>query len=192
LRFAMPSFPRRLLRLPTRAERLAAAAGRLFLLLPLLLPAACGSSPQADAEAIRSLVRREVEAINKKDLKTLSEVWSQDKGILLFDVPPPGRFQGWETVGRLFKDFFDRFSEIHLTIDRLEVEAGGQFGYATYDWTLSGRMGEYAVDDRGEATSVYRKEKDGWRLVHAHYSPSLQPPAPAPAPASATPTPAAK
>jgi ketosteroid isomerase-like protein len=134
-----------------------------------LLPA-CHGARGRDTEAIQSLVRREVEAINAKDLAALSGIWSQDKSILLFDVPPPGRFRGWSAIGRLFKDFFDRFSEIHLTVDRVQIEARGDLAFATYDWTLSGRMGDYAIDDRGRVTSIYRREKEGWRLVHENYS----------------------
>ena len=149
---------------------------------------ACRGASGDDSEAIHGLLKREVDAINARDLKALSEIWSQDPGILLFDVSPPGRFQGWDRIGRSFKDFFERFAEIHLTIDGVRVTVDGSLGYATYDWSMSGRMGTYALDDRGQATSVYRKESGGWRLVHAHYS--AAPPGAAPANA-ATPGPPA-
>ena len=140
----------------------------------IALQASCRRDTREDVDAIRGLVAREADANNAKDLKALTEVWSQDKGILLFDVPPPGRFEGWEQIGRLFKDFFERFSEVRLTFDNVRVEVEGGIGYATYDWVMTGRMGEYALDDRGQATAIYRKEKGGWRLIHAHYS-SLPP-----------------
>jgi len=140
----------------------------------IVLQASCRRDTREDVDAIRGLVAREADATNAKDLKALTEVWSQDKGILLFDVPPPGRFEGWEQIGRLFKDFFERFSEVRLTFDNVRVEVEGGIGYATYDWAMTGRMGEYALDDRGQATAIYRKEKGGWRLIHAHYS-SLPP-----------------
>ncbi len=168
-----------------RTPRLiAAAAGRAFtpgrvrpalcLLLPALiitLTAACRSDPSADIEAIRSLIERETAAINSKNLPELAKIWSQKPEILLFDVPPPGRFQGWERIARTFKDFFDRFEELQMTIDSVQVEVRGTFGFATYDWALSGRMEGQTVMDRGQATVIYSREKDGWRLVHAHYSP---------------------
>jgi uncharacterized protein (TIGR02246 family) len=152
--------------------------------------AACRKDDAKAAEAIRALVAREVEAINKKDMKALSEVWSQAADIRLFDVSPPGRFQGWSAIARDFKEFFDRFSEIHLSIDGLEVRADGDLGYATYDWTLTGKMGEEAVGDHGQATAIYRREKDGWRLAHAHYSPA-PPGSAAPPPVAASGSPAA-
>ena len=168
-----------------RTPRLiAAAAGRalvpgrvrpvLCLLLPALiitLTAACRSDPSADIEAIRSLIERETAAINSKNLPELAKIWSQNPEILLFDVPPPGRFQGWEPIARTFQDFFDRFEELQMTIDSVQVDVRGTFGFATYDWALSGRMEGQTVMDRGQATVIYRREKDGWRLVHAHYSP---------------------
>ncbi len=156
----------------------------LLALLPgLTLLGACGPKGMSDADAIQALVAKEVVAMNKKDYKALSEVWAHDQGVLLFDVQPPGRFQGWDEVGRTFRDFLDRFAEIHLSVSALKVEAQGAVGYATYDWILTGRMGDYAVDDRGQATAIYRKAGDGWRLVHAHYSSTP------PAPPSSTPAP---
>jgi uncharacterized protein (TIGR02246 family) len=145
--------------------------------------AGCGSRASAGA-AVRDLVDREVKAINAKDLKALSDIWAQDDAILMFDVPPPGRFQGWDRIGRQWKDFFERFSDLQLAVDSLQVEVEGDLAYATYDWALAGTMGEYALQDRGQATAIYRKREGRWRLVHAHYSPA--PPADT-APAGAPP-----
>ncbi|HET6278104.1 MAG TPA: nuclear transport factor 2 family protein [Candidatus Polarisedimenticolia bacterium] len=140
--------------------------------LPLLAAlVACGGNPEADAGAIQALVAKEAAAINARDLNQLAEIWSEAPEILLFDVPPPGRFRGWEQVARVFKEFFDRFSDINLTVAEVEVGVEGDLAFASYDWTLTGTMGETAVRDRGQATSIYRREESGWRLVHAHYSP---------------------
>src|SRR5439155_5548929 len=144
-----------------------------LLLGAVALPGAllgCGDA-RADADAIRSLVNREVAAINGRDLRALSEIWSKDNDILMFDVPPPGRFRGWDQIGRVWKDFFDKVSEIHLTVAAVQAEAQGTLGYATYDWSMTGRLGSYSLQDRGQATAIYRKEGGQWRLVHAHYSP---------------------
>jgi len=155
---------------PLRAGRSVPAALATCLLLGAAALLGCGDG-RADADAIRSLVNREVAAINGKDLRALSEIWSKDKDILMFDVPPPGRFQGWDQIGRLWKDFFDKVTEIRLTVDAVRAEAQGSLGYATYDWSMTGRLGSYALEDRGQATAIYRKEGGQWRLIHAHYSP---------------------
>ena len=130
---------------PARAVRFAPMAVALCLLLSA--QTACGDG-RADADAIRSLVTREVAAINGKDLRALADIWSHDKNILLFDVPPPGRFQGWDQIGHLWKDFFDRVSDIHLTVDAVQAEAQGSLGYATYDWAMTGRLETYPLEDR--------------------------------------------
>jgi ketosteroid isomerase-like protein len=141
-----------------------------FLLAVAVALLACGDST-ADTDAIRSLVSREVAAINGRDLRVLSEIWSKDKNALLFDVPPPGRFEGWDQIGRLWRDFFDRVTDIQLTVEAVRVEAHGSLGYATYDWAMTGRLGSYPLVDRGQATAIYHKEGGSWKLVHAHYSP---------------------
>jgi len=167
------------------------AAGLLLIGSLGIVLAACGSPASADAE-VRDLVGAEVRAINAKDLKALSEIWAQNDGILMFDVAPPGRFQGWDRIGRQWKDFFERFSDLRLTIDGLQVGVEGNLAYATYDWTLAGAMGQYTLQDRGQATAIYRRLDGRWRLVHAHYSPAppseAAPAAPA-APAAGSPSP---
>jgi len=156
-------------RSPQHAARSLFACAAMLPLLAALV--ACGGNPEADAGAIQALVAKEAAAINARDLNQLAEIWSEAPEILLFDVPPPGRFRGWEQVARVFKEFFDRFSDINLTIAEVEVGVEGDLAFASYDWTLTGTMGETAVRDRGQATAIYRREESGWRLVHAHYSP---------------------
>ena len=149
-----------------------------LVILVSLAPACRGGA--GDGDEVRDLVRREAEAFSREDLGALAGIWSQDKGIVLFDVEPPGRFQGWETIGRLYRSFFDRVSDVRIDVSELRVDVDGPIALATYDWAMTGKMGEYVLQDRGQATGIYRKEKDGWRLVHEHVS-SL-PPAGAAAP----------
>jgi ketosteroid isomerase-like protein len=174
-------------------ENRLAAALLLFGSLGIAL-AGCGRPESAGAE-VRDLVGAEVRAINAKDLKSLSGIWAQDDGILMFDVAPPGRFQGWDRIGRQWKDFFERFTDLQLGVDSLRVEVEGNVAYATYDWTLAGTMGPHALQDRGQATAIYRRLDGRWRLVHAHYSPAppadAAPAAPAAGKASAATAPAA-
>src|SRR5437879_908135 len=167
---------------PTARRSPVAAALAACAALGVLLSALEGCHRgSADREAIRALIAKEVAAINARDLPALSEIWSKDQEILLFDVPPPGRFRGWDQIGPLWKGFFDKVSEVHLTIDAVQAASDGTLGYATYDWAMTGRLGSYALDDRGQATEIYRKEGGQWRLVHSPFS--LVAPAPGGEPA---------
>ena len=141
------------------------------MILMLFLSFSCGGDDKAATESIRSLVDREMAALESGNLTELSQVWSQDKEILLFDVPPPGRFQGWNKIARVYKSYFESLTEMKLTVGELQIRVEGDIAYATYDWTMSARMGKLDVVDRGQATSIYRLESEGWRMVHAHFSP---------------------
>ena len=136
----------------------------------LLLVLGCGGSSSADADAVRTLVAREAEAMQGHDLKTLEGLWSESPDILLYDVAPPGRFQGWPAIARTYNDFLSHISDLKIGVDHLRVEVDGALAVATYDWTLSGTLDEAKLQDRGATTAVYRKEKTGWKLVHAHVS----------------------
>src|SRR4029453_5796737 len=164
-RAACPGFPRRVWR-PVALLIIAAAA--------------CRVDSGADAEAVKSRIAAEVEAMNRRDLNALSKIWSQGQDIVLFDVSPPGRFEGWPGIARSFNDFFEKTSDVHMVGSKVEGRSEGSLAHATYDWTMSGKVGATPLDDHGQATAIYRREKDGWRLVHAHYSatwlPAARPP----------------
>jgi ketosteroid isomerase-like protein len=135
----------------------------------LLATAACHGGP-GGADEVKNLVAKQVEAINGRDMQALARIWSQQDDILLFDVAPPGRFKGWPEIARSFNNLFEKAGELHMTVENLEVRDGGAFATATYDWALTGKVGEIPLEDRGQATEIYRHEKDGWKLMHAHYS----------------------
>jgi ketosteroid isomerase-like protein len=165
--------------------RIALAAVLALLLLP-----ACGGKADADRDEVRALVAREVAAVNARDMQALSQIWSQDDDILLFDVAPPGRFQGWPAIARSFNDFFQRLSEVTMSVENLVVNVDGGLAAATYDWSLAGTLDGHALSDRGQATAVYRRGKDGWRLVHEHFSPAPRGGPPAGGAGAAAPGPA--
>src|SRR5437867_973466 len=168
---------------PAASARRAAAV--LLAAMMLVATAACRDGASGGIDEVKALVARQVEAINGRDMQALARIWSQRDDILLFDVAPPGRFKGWPEIARSFNNLFEKAGELHMTVENVEVrEGGGTLATATYDWVLTGKVGEASLEDRGQATEIYRHEKDGWKLMHAHYS--AVPAAASPAAASAT------
>ena len=131
----------------------------------------CGPDTEKDRAAIQALIDQEVIALNSEDLRALSEVWSQDDDITLVDVPPPGRFVGWNDIAKVFGNFFAQTSDIQVTVDDVKIRLSDEVAYATYGWSMVGRFGDRPLIDRGQATAIYRRGEEGWRLVHAHFSP---------------------
>ena len=162
----------------------AALAAALALATP-----ACRGGSQADADQVRSAVGAEVAAINARDLEALGRVWSQGDDILLYDIAPPGHFHGWPAIAHTYKEFFARLADPKMSVEGLEVRLGGDLATATYAWSMSGTIDGRALSDAGHATEVWRREKVGWRLLHAHVSTAPRPmadPAAAVAPPGAT------
>src|SRR5262249_23109108 len=106
-----------------------------------VLLAGCGVGAPA-ADDVRKLVEPEAELLQAHDLKGLERVWSERPDITLIDVTPPGRFEGWTAIAHALGDFMSRTSDVHMTIDHLHVEARGDLAVATYDWTMTGKVGE--------------------------------------------------
>lgn len=147
---------------------------------------ACGGGSEADAGAVRAAVEAEVAAINARDLEALGRVWSQGDDILLYDIAPPGHFHGWPAIAHTYKEFFARLSEPKLVVEGLEVRVRGELATATYGWSMSGAIDGRPLSDAGHTTEIWRREKEGWRLMHAHVSTAPRPAVPA---AAATPVP---
>src|SRR5262245_59889986 len=152
---------------PAASARRAAAA---LLAAAMAASAGCGGRAAGGADEVKTLIARQVEAINGRDMQALSRIWSQQDDILLFDVAPPGRFHGWPEIARSFNMLFEKASDLHMTVENVQVQDSGTLATATYDWAMTGKVGETALEDRGQATEIYRREKEGWKLMHAHYS----------------------
>src|SRR5262249_61050147 len=144
---------------PPRVAARRGGAGRVA--AALLATAGCRGGGSGGADEVKTLVARQVEAINGRDMQALARIWSQQDDILLFDVAPPGRLKGWPEIARSFNMLFEKTSDLHLTIENVQVKDGGTLATATYDWAMTGKLGESGLEDRGQATETYRPEKDG-------------------------------
>ena len=64
------------------------------------------------------------------------------------------------------------FSERHLEPHDIEVHVYGDAAWSEFLWDFHAKLRKDGspVITHGRETEVYRKEKNGWRIVHVHYS----------------------
>jgi ketosteroid isomerase-like protein len=130
---------------------------------------------KAEKEVARALDEfyRALNEIFTGDARAMSEVWSHSE-----DVTQAGPFggirRGWDDVRAEFEQAAKLTKSGHIEPRDLIIRVGGEMAY-----TLCREQGEnvdhndntYPIDIR--ATSIYRKEKGAWKLVHHHTDISL-------------------
>ncbi|HZR25814.1 MAG TPA: nuclear transport factor 2 family protein [Vicinamibacterales bacterium] len=132
------------------------------------------AAPPASAQdaAVRQTFDRYIESVNGADLTIASQIWSHTTDVIV--VTPFGRFAGWDAVQKsVYVDFLkNSFTERKLQPSNVAVVVNGDTAWLTFDWTFSGKMtaNGQTIASKGWESHVYRKGRDGWRIVQLHYS----------------------
>ena len=146
----------------------------LFVTLVALFAIAATAFAQGGSEserkAVEAIVDAYIKTINDGDLELVGKIWSHDERASF--IGPQGRFSGYEEVrDKLVMSFKNGFSKRNLRKDELIIVIEGNSAWAEFTWTFDsvGKDGTERTS-RGRETQIFRKEKDGWKLMHIHYS----------------------
>jgi ketosteroid isomerase-like protein len=125
----------------------------------------------ADSE-IRSLVTGWVDAVQSHDLEGVLR--HHDRGIVMFDVPPPyAGVRGLEAYRDSWGPFFEwlRANDGIFELVELNVETGSDLAFA-YGILRCGTPADFAAnpDNRLRLTVGLRRIDDQWIVVHEHHS----------------------
>jgi ketosteroid isomerase-like protein len=132
-----------------------------------------------DRADVQKVFERYLQSVKGADLAIASDIWSHTADVIV--VTPFGRFAGWDSVQqRLYVDFLQKmFAERNLEPANVAMGVAGDAAWLTFDWTFTGKMANgQPISSKGWESHVYRRTREGWRIVQLHYS--VPPPAPAP------------
>jgi ketosteroid isomerase-like protein len=153
---------------------------KLSLMTVLLLATACAviffagggraaESQQAIAAQVIAREKASVEAWQRKDKAFFENFMTEDSTYFSFDNPylmtdPKVNFlPKFEKYTEIFK-----FNDLQMFNPRVQVY--GDTAILTYNSAVSISMGGQAMNYTAKVTSVYVKQGDTWRVVHAHES----------------------
>ena len=125
---------------------------------------------QSEREAVEAIVDAYIKTINDGDLELVGKIWSHDERASF--IGPQGRFSGYEEVrDKLVMSFKNGFAKRNLRKDELIIVIEGKSAWAEFTWTFDSESKDgNKRTSRGRETQIFRKEKDGWKLMHIHYS----------------------
>ena len=89
-----------------------------------------------------------------------------DTGISYFHVMTPKRLDGVSAVKELYASYAGRPLFDSYQIDNPKVQGGADMAVLSYQLVTQNG----GTTRRWNATEVFQKKKDGWRIIHSHFS----------------------
>ncbi len=127
---------------------------------------------QADSEAeLQALLQDYVSAVNNLDLELAEKIWSQEQDISF--VHPRGHQRGWPEIRDAFYlGAMGTFKERKLVLNNVRIRILNETtAWSDFYWDFDAVFpGGKPLKSSGRETQVWKKEADGWKIVHVHYS----------------------
>ncbi len=102
------------------------------------------------------------------DPEPMEELWSHASDVSVLP-PSGGRVLGWEQVKASWERAAQAFSGGQVTLeDVVVVPVGEDAAYTMGTERGHRKVGERTIRFEGRVTNVYRREADGWKMVHHH------------------------
>ena len=119
---------------------------------------------------IRQVIDERIAAIGDKDAARVIACLADD--VVAFELAPPLRLAADAVRDEAgFAAWLAGFEDIAIEIRDLAIEADDRVGFARALHHLTGtRVGGRPVSLWLRSTLCFRREPDGWRIVHAHSS----------------------
>ena len=129
-----------------------------------------GAQTRAEFEAFYDRVTRAETELFRGRAEPLKALWSRAADVTLFGVSGGRGDHGWDQVGRRLDWASTQYSEGSLTIERIASYVDGNLGYVVQRekvrFKVPGHTQESIFEIR--ATWIFRRERDGWRIIHRH------------------------
>jgi ketosteroid isomerase-like protein len=125
---------------------------------------------QSAKAEIRALIDERLAAIRDKDAARAMRAIADD--VIAFEmVPPLSLPAGAARDEQAFAAWLASFERIGVEVRDLVIEADERIGFARALHHLTGvRVGGAPLDLWLRSTLCFRREADGWKIVHAHSS----------------------
>lgn len=143
----------------------------LFPILTLaLLCATAQAGPQGEnqniAEAVRAVLNAQSDAWNRGDIEGFMDGYERSPDIVFISGDRVTR--GWQTVLDYYKKSYDTREKMgELTFSELEITPfGSDTALVLGRWHLK----RAADEPKGRFTLLFRRTKQGWKVVHDHTS----------------------
>jgi ketosteroid isomerase-like protein len=122
-------------------------------------------------ETLREANARFYRALEQLDLPAMDGLWLHE-GWVRCVHPGWDIIEGWEAVRRSWEQIFSSTRWLRVTPTAVEAAVMGDVGLVVCSENITATTeGDVGVAV-AQATNVFRRSKDGWRMMHHHASPA--------------------
>lgn len=125
---------------------------------------------RGEFEAFFDKVTKAEEQLFRGHPESLKMLWSRSPEVSLFGVSGGRGERGWGQVGPRLDWTNTQYSDGALTVERIASYVNGDLGYVVQRekvrFRIPGQTRESILEIR--ATWIFRRERDGWRIIHRH------------------------
>ena len=132
--------------------------------------AQAGAPARAEFEAFYEKVSQAQAELFRGRAEPLKAVWSRASDATLFAAYGGTDERGWDTVGPRLDWASKQYAEGSVTVERIASYVDGNVGHVVQveriRFKIPGHTEESLLELR--ATWIFRRERDGWRVLHRH------------------------
>jgi ketosteroid isomerase-like protein len=124
-----------------------------------------------DIDDINALLVDYVTSVNELDLAKAESIWSSDDAISF--IHPRGHSKGWDEISSTFYlGAMANFSKRDLRLRDITIRVlSPDTAWGDFYWDFDATFNDGSpAQTTGRETQVWKKETDGWKVVHVHYS----------------------
>jgi Ketosteroid isomerase homolog len=125
---------------------------------------------RAEFDAFFDKVTKAEQELFRGHPESLKALWTRAPEVALFGVSGGSGEHGWEQVGPRLDWTNTQYRDGTLTVERIASYVEGNLGYVVQRekvrFNVPGQTQESILEIR--ATWIFRREQDGWRIIHRH------------------------
>ena len=129
-----------------------------------------GAQDRAEFDAFFDRVTKAEQELFRGRPESLKALWTRAPEVTLFGVSGGSGEHGWEQVGPRLDWTNTQYRDGALTVERIASYVDGNLGYVVQRekvrFNVPGQTQESILEIR--ATWIFRREQDGWRIIHRH------------------------
>ena len=101
------------------------------------------------------------------DSAALADIWLNSPDVTAMH-PVGGRDVGWDDVRKSFEKVAQLASEGKIRLTDQRIQVAGDLGYELGTESGEMKLGGHPVRFEHRVTNIYRRQGEGWKMVHHH------------------------
>jgi len=130
---------------------------------------------EKEQEDIKKLLVEIFETAKAKDMVALDAYHLNSPKFSKFDDGDVPQLQDYAMAKKTEEEFFTSISQFNYTLPEVKVDVFDDMAITSFILDYSVVLGEETFTGKSRSTLVFVKDGDGWKIVHEHFSPFIQP-----------------